>query len=110
MLIAARSSQDFACSLTRNCKRALKIGFRFPCIRLSLLLRDSAGYTLEFRLIPASLIPSASDIASSISVTRHRLGPIADARRLIRWLYAGVQAHTSVPSFLPHHLVGLDSS
>ena len=39
--------------LTRNCKRALKIGFRFPCIRLSLLLCDSAGYTLEFRLIPA---------------------------------------------------------
>ena len=34
MLIAARSSQDFACCFTRDRKRALEIRFRFRRIQL----------------------------------------------------------------------------
>ena len=39
--------------LTRNCKRKLKIGFRFPDIRLSLVQCDCADYALEFGLVPS---------------------------------------------------------
>ena len=52
MLIAARSSQDFACCCTRNRERTLEIRFRFRCIRLWRLERDFAGDAIDLGLAP----------------------------------------------------------
>ena len=53
MLIAARSSQDFACCCTRNRERALEIRLRFRRIRLRRLERDFACNATDLGLEPS---------------------------------------------------------
>ena len=55
MLIAARSSQDFACCCTRNRERTLEIGFRFSRIRLGRHQRDFSGHAMDLGLAPPFL-------------------------------------------------------
>ena len=55
MLIAARSSQDFACCCTRDRERALEIRFRFRRIRLRRLKRDFAGDAMNLGFAPPFL-------------------------------------------------------
>ena len=52
MLIAARSSHDFACCLTRNCERALEIRFCFGRIGLGRLQRDFSGNPIDLGFVP----------------------------------------------------------
>ena len=51
MLIAARSSQDFACCWRATAECALEIRFRFRRIRLWRHQRDLASGPIEFRFV-----------------------------------------------------------
>ena len=55
MLIAARSSQDFACCCTRNRERALEIGFRFRRVRLRRLECNFTGDSMDLGFAPPFL-------------------------------------------------------
>jgi hypothetical protein len=54
MLIAARSSQDFACCARANRERTLQMSFRFRRIRLGKLERDFPSCAIDLGLAPPS--------------------------------------------------------
>ena len=81
MLIAARSSQDFACCCTRNRERTLEIRFRFRRIRLRRLERDFPGDAIDLGLAPPFLgcfhrrHRFANAAPSVIELAEVRIGP-----------------------------------
>ena len=52
MLIAVRSSQDFACCIRATCERTLEMRFRFRRIRLGRHQRDFTGDAIDLGLEP----------------------------------------------------------
>ena len=87
MLVAARSSQDFACCSRATASAALEMRLRFRHFRLGRLQRDFPGDAMDFGLAPSFLgcfhrLHRFADAAPSvIELTEFRIGSRQAATR-----------------------------